>query len=104
VGIVEAGHDALAGEFDDFGSRADELQNVGGGANSDNSISENGERFGFGLLRIFGPDFAVNEDRIGEDLGIEGRRKCDAKRERQAERGAHEFVNYYALGGWRPKG
>ena len=64
VGIVEAGHDELAGEIDHLGRGADPLLHVGGRAHRHDARADRGDGLRARIPFVDGPDIAVQEDQV----------------------------------------
>jgi hypothetical protein len=84
VAVVKARHDALAGEIEHAGLRPDEQARVLRRADENDTLLQDGERLGFGLLIVDGPDLGVEHDQIGGGkrrgffLSLKSRRHQDA--------------------------
>ncbi len=68
VCIVEARHDAAALQINQARLCACEFANVFRCADGDDAMTEYGDSFGFGLLFIDCPNFAIEQHQIGVDL------------------------------------
>src|SRR5262249_12643156 len=100
VTVVEAGHDALAAEVD----RANDAEPADrflvapkllGGPDGEDAAGGEGQRRGFGLGRVAGPDAAVDEERLDRpgragDVGPE-RRAGECENDEGGDETAHRW-------------
>jgi len=70
--VVKAGKHAAPLKVDDARSGAGKAKNVIRAPSLNNAVAIDGNRIGFGLSRVLGPDMTMHQHQAGKDLGLSG--------------------------------